>query len=316
MQLFHFKQYTLAFVLLVSCLPKGPEPIDFPFFADYELKDVVLDDNWEAPIASVNEINLREISGAAQALEHDQCTWMIMDSGDSAHLYLFHHARGKHLATLRITGIQHVDWEDMATVEDSLGVRWIYIADIGDNAIARQHVTLYAFQEPALTAIDTNDASAIQNWQPAMLRTWEFVYQGGALDAESFMVDPATMKPLIWSKSSSLNSVYELPSIPSASLDTAVLKGIFPMKSTTGADCVRLADGSMPIILRNYQTAWIWPRDPGEPIYQALIKRPMKLPYALNELQGEAIWWQGSSWSTISESPLGFPVKIWTYQPK
>lgn len=313
MKLAHFQHLTMAALLLMACRPGSPKPIDFPFHADYALTDIALDPTWNSPIASPADVVLPEISGAAQSQADDEFTWMLMDSGDSAHLYLMDHRRGTHLATLKVLGVHNEDWEDMASVTDSLGNHWLFVADIGDNAESRSSATIYAFHEPPLASIDTNDASVSQLWSPSALRTWEYVYEDGAQDAESFFVDPMTMKLLVWSKRSSRNAIYELPAWPSGSTDTAVLKGTFPMTHTTAADCARLSDGSMPVILRNYQGAWIWPREADEPLYRALVKQPYKLPYTYNELQGEAIWWQGESWSTISESPLGMPVKIWTY---
>ena len=276
------------------------------------MENLVIDDRWDRPTASDNTIALKEASGAARHSSWEEGVWMINDSGDSAMLYLLNLASGELVLSLKLEGLKNRDWEDMASITDSMGVHWLCIGDIGDNSAVYSSVDIYAIHEPELKDFDTS-SNAVQLYQSSEIKHWNYVYEDGARDAEALIVDPLSACPMIWSKQDERNRLYQLPSEPSGGVDTARFIRSFPFGLSTSADCIKQDNGSMPIVLRSYQYALIWNRAAGEEAMEALNKVPLKLPYRGNEVQGESIWWTHQGWATVSEEIAGIAPVIWHY---
>jgi hypothetical protein len=91
---------------------------------------------------------VKESSGIAASRAHPGVLWTHNDSGDEAYVYGTDLA-GADRGVVRIRGARAVDWEDMA-----LGPcltqpgACLYIADTGDNEMARKSVVIYAVAEP------------------------------------------------------------------------------------------------------------------------------------------------------------------------
>src|SRR5690606_18572639 len=74
--------------------------------------------------------------------------WTHNDSGDAARLFAIDTAESVVVTQFQLPGIDAVDWEDMASgVID--GRPTLVVADTGDNARRRDHVTLLVIDEPA-----------------------------------------------------------------------------------------------------------------------------------------------------------------------
>jgi hypothetical protein len=98
---------------------------------------------------------------------------------------------GKHLGTWRVTGAEHIDWEDMALVRDEEGKCSIYIGEIGNNDLERAEGKIYRVLEPVITAeaARTKRDSALTT---APAESLTFAYPDGRHDAEALLVHPET----------------------------------------------------------------------------------------------------------------------------
>ena len=152
---------------------------------------------------------IRESSGLAASGCQPGVLWTHNDSGDEALIYAMGPA-GKHLGTWRVTGAEHIDWEDMALVRDEDGKCSIYIGEIGNNDLERAEGKIYRVPEPAITdeAAATRRDSALATAPAASLT---FAYPDGRHDAEALLVHPETgMIYIVTKKISEPAGVYRI----------------------------------------------------------------------------------------------------------
>ncbi len=91
---------------------------------------------------------VKESSGIAASRAHPGVLWTHNDSGDDAYVYATDLA-GADRGVVRIRGARAVDWEDIALGPcPTQRAACLYIADTGDNEMARKSVVIYAMAEP------------------------------------------------------------------------------------------------------------------------------------------------------------------------
>ncbi len=141
----------MYFLLCLLLFSSSCEPEEGPVLMDengaYGLEDLILDTRWRKPQSSKNTIGLKEVSGAVQCSQWNDGAWVIMDSGDSAKLYLLNIVSGELKLSLYLEGLRNVDWEDMASTVDTGGITYLYVADIGDNVARNLKLDNYSFNE-------------------------------------------------------------------------------------------------------------------------------------------------------------------------
>lgn len=243
-----------------------------------------------------------EISGIVASKDHPGSFYVHNDSGDAARFFATD-LTGKDLGTYSVTGATAVDWEDIgrgpcANANESC----LYIADMGDNAVARTDYKLYRVKEPATLAAGAHSVTT---------EVIPFSYPDGSHNAECLLVNPKTGEIVIVTKAASGSSAYRFPTPLTAGTPvtlekvTDVVSMPDALQLVTGGD-VKF-DGSFAII-RTYGFAYGYAVQPGETLGQALAKPPCSLPVA-TEGQGEALGFllDGSGFVTTSEganSPL------------
>ncbi|MVN22138.1 hypothetical protein [Mucilaginibacter arboris] len=255
---------------------------------------------------------LKEISGIAASHINKNILYVHNDSGDTSRFFAIT-PTGQLKETFYFKADEAnknvVDCEDIAvSVGPEKGKSYVYLGDIGDNGAQRQSITIYRFNEPVVTG--TPPVSSIKT------NAIHLKYPDGAHDAETLMVDPVDRLFYIITKREDSVGVYTAPL--NAPLDeTTVLqkkaKLYFPglplFRWITAGDIS--ADGSK-ILVRSYQKVFYWKRQPGEPIWKTLERKPAQLPYKA-EKQGEAIGFtlNGKGYYTTSE---GKNAPIYYYQ--
>ena len=90
---------------------------------------------------------VHETSGLALSSADATVLWTHNDRGHEPILYAVADD-GALRGTVAVTGVAPVDWEDMEAAPCASG-RCLYIADIGDNDTAREHITIHEVTEPA-----------------------------------------------------------------------------------------------------------------------------------------------------------------------
>jgi hypothetical protein len=127
---------------------------------------------------------VRESSGLAVSRAYPGVFWTQNDSGDEPRLYALDSTAAL-IATVEVDGAEAIDWEalDIGPCPGmSGGERWcVYVADTGDNARQRNHVTVYVVPEP--------DPGAAES-RVAVEGAVRFRYEGGPFDVEALAVGP------------------------------------------------------------------------------------------------------------------------------
>jgi hypothetical protein len=249
---------------------------------------------------TVSDSALKEISGidAASAI-NPGLYWVHNDSGDTARVFAIN-SNGATQRIYSLSGASAVDWEDIAVGPGpTAGASYLYLADIGDNAVSRNEIIVYRVAEPTVVAgAPTSLAGA------AALR---LRYPDGAHNAEALLVDPVTGDILIIEKTSAGGTarIYRAPgNLAAGSLTTLTLVGSLslPTGSTnlvTGADVS--ADGTQ-VAVRTYAAVLLWNRSAGSSLWAPLATAPCAGPVPA-ESKGEAIAFRadGRAYVTVSE---------------
>jgi len=220
--------------------------------------------------------HLREASGAAASRRHPGVIWTHNDSGAPV-LYAID-ASGREVGRVRVTGAEAVDWESV-TAAPCPPASCLFIADIGDNKAARDHVTIYRIPEPALDVSDS---------EPAI--RFDARYPGGPRNAEALVVLPPQRIYIITKGDTSAIEIYRMPEgvRPDAMatlerVQSALAGKVKPRDRVTGADAT--PDGDWVVVRTERVLAAYTARNFGtgvEPSWQ------MDLGF-LDEPQGEGV---------------------------
>lgn len=262
-------------------------------------------------LGTITDSRLAEVSGIAASVAYEGCFWVHNDSGDEARIFLIN-SRAETVAEVKIAGIKHRDWEDIATVTDAnTGKTHIYIAEIGDNRAQYDLKYIYILEEPV---VDTSTLN--QTTSTTIASTITFRLEDGIRDAETILIDPSTQDIYIVSKREKNVGVYALP-YPQSTSDIIIAPKVqtLPFTKANGGDISR--DGS-EILIKNYDTIYYWRKSSAQTVAQALADRATNPPYSA-EPQGEAIAWlnNGSAFVTLSEeSDSHIEQKLYIYRRK
>lgn len=191
---------------------------------------------------------VHETSGVAVSRAHAGIFWTHNDSGDPL-LYAID-AQGKTVGTVRVTGAQVTDWEDVARAPCP-GGDCLWVADIGDNQAERPFVTVYRVREPAPGDPRSAPAEAIR------LR-----YPDGAHDAEAMFVLDGAIHVVTKGETGPV-AVYRAPATAAPGAETALekVRDLTPAQvkrseRITGADAS--PDGRW-VALRSHDEVAIYP---------------------------------------------------------
>jgi len=215
-----------------------------------------------------------ELSGLVASRSRRDVLWTHNDSGDSARL-LAVRSSGRTVAEVALTGAENVDWEDIA-----IGPRGaLLVGDIGDNLAQRPSIVVYRVAEPRATS------------SAAVAARYELRYPDGARDAEALLFDRREGAIVIVTKSFGGEARVYVGRRPSSRRATALRRAstvrLGAGEPVTAGDVS--ADGRT-IVLRTYDSAYVWRRRGGEAIATALGRRPCRADAdLLVEGQGEAL---------------------------
>jgi hypothetical protein len=276
---------------------KPPPPVTIPS-AGYDLSLLDKATLFETtPVVTVlaNQTQ-KELSGLVPSRRNANVLYTHEDSGNGAEIFITN-PKGEDLGKIVLDGINNRDWEDIETGPGpEAGKNYIYMAEIGDNDAAYGSVFIYRFEEPELTGVN---AQTIKHVTPDVIK---LVYPGGAVNAETLMLDPLTKDLYIATKQAGRSTLY-VARYPQSTTSTTTLTALatFPFDLLTSGDIS--ADGS-EILLRNTGQLWYWKRQSGESVVDAMLRKPMDAPYAQNEHQGESVCFSASAngYYTVSET--------------
>ena len=228
-------------------------------------------------LAKASAPALGEASGVGASTKNPGVFWLHNDSGDVARAFAVG-SDGALRATLSFDTIKPTDIEDMAIEDDGTSSQ-LYFGDIGDNAEARTSLTIHRVTEPKL---GTGAAETLTLTSEKMT----VVYPDGAHNAETLLFDPIDkVLVIVTKKAGGPSAFHRIGAFTASGKATTEKIGEFSVDLATGGEISR--DGKY-IAIRNYtNVGYLWVREAGETLEQALAKAPCKIPIA-TEAQGEA----------------------------
>jgi hypothetical protein len=235
--------------------------------------------------------DLVEASGLAMSRQAPGVLWSHNDSRGGPLLHAFD-TTGSDLGAFEVPDAFSLDWEDIAAGPGPDGTGdFLYVGDMGDNFGIRDGVvTLWRVPDVDPTTMTSSfpESAAIVLKMP-----------DGPYDAEALFVDPVEPAIYIVTKSRSEAFVFKGPmSSDSEPAQMELVGTLFLDAEVSAADIT--ADGSV-IGFRGYQTVWMWKRQPGQTIADALAADPCRAP-SPDERQGESIAFDREwSYYTVSE---------------
>jgi len=226
------------------------------------------------------DIAVHESSGVAVSRDRPGVLWTHND-GNTSQLHAVHHD-GSLVGTVDVTGVDVVDWEDVALgpcpTDGPTDRDCLYLGDIGDNEAVRDAYSIDIIPEP-----DPGAGSET----PALRRVF-FRYPDGPADTESLALAPNGDAVLITKGNDGSSRVYRLPlstSTDAARPREAVLLATLPLDVRDGSD--RITGGAVSpagdrLAVRNHHAVYLFPMtDPGG--------TPLVCEIGVRQPQGEAV---------------------------
>ena len=247
----------------------------------------------------VSDPALNEVSGIDQSIVNAGIYWVHNDSGDTARVFALN-AAGATQRIFTLAGATAIDWEDIAVGPGpDPGVSYLYLADIGDNAVSRTQVVLYRVPEPTVVAGSPVSISGVA--------ALTLKYPDGPHNAEALLVDPSTGEMLIIEKTANGGAarVYRAPaglgagSVTTMSVIATIALPTGASNRVTGADVS--ADGTQ-VAVRTYGAVLLWNRGVGSSLWSSFATTACSGPVP-SEQQGEAVAFHanGRGYVTLSE---------------
>ena len=242
------------------------------------------DDGSEA-LGVLEDETLIETSGIAASPTDPDLLWVHNDGNDPVLYAVSRSGATLGTWTLDTTGR---DIEDLALGYAEDGTPELWLADVGDNAAARENIALLRTDEPSVPSGDPEDHTVYD------FDTITLTYPDGPHNCETILVDPVTRDIFLVTKSpDGLSGVYR-KAAPHTDGEVAELELITTL-TFSGTDGAQLTtggafspDGAWAVIRTYSSTAYIWRRDQSDTITAAFDSDPC--PVSLPALfQGEAI---------------------------
>lgn len=233
-------------------------------------------------LGTLANTEVRESSGLAASRRYSGLLWTHNDSGNPAMLYATDRS-GRSIARVDVLGAPNIDWEDIACGTGHT----LWIGDIGNNSLARNDLSVYRIEEPAL------DPAGSGQFLSVAATRFPFAYPDGSHNAETLLTDPMTGDLLVVTKATNgVSGVYRFPMPLTPGIPTT-LQRIATLTFSSPVSLGRLATGGdisldrSRLVIRTYLLAFEWPIAAGQSLAQALAGVPKS--YSLLYSQGEAI---------------------------
>lgn len=282
----------------------------------------------------IDDERILESSGVVASPRVENRFWTHNDSGDPARLFALDQiAEGRsqgdrrpggraeggraeggrakwRVSAVDVRGARSIDWEDIAAgVID--GRPTLIIADVGDNARRRDHVTLYVIDEPTLadegaTAQGEPQAVAPRFRQADVRQRIDVRYPDGPTNCEAIAVDAPRRRVILISKQVlPTAAVYAVP-IPAEEDDpqgvVAERIGNLPMPMVTGMD---IRDDGRRLAVVGYFDLFLFDRDGNEDWAEALRRTPVHVALPkLKQIEAVGFDRQGEVWITSEGNPM------------
>lgn len=276
----------------------------------YNSQLLVFDSSFSKGVLSqpIKISELKEASGMAASQKYPGFYYVENDSGNPADVFMID-STGQLAGIIHLRGVENRDWEDISVGKGStLGVSYIYIADIGDNHKAHENYYVYRLQEPDVIP-DTKNPFQYYADNPEKA-IFQYPKQKSH-NAEAFMASPDGTTFYVVTKGKKAD-VYKLKLFSAEKSKINWITSL-PINKVTGGDI----SASGEILIRNYTTLFLW-KNKNNMALDSLFKQiPVETSYTL-EPQGEAVCWSLDEkfYFTLSEIEFGMKQFLIKYQRK
>lgn len=240
---------------------------------------------------AVASTDLVEASGLTVSRVSTDVLWSHNDSRDAPVLYAMT-MTGDSLGVYGLPGAFAFDWEDIAAGPDATGSgAYLYVADIGDNFKIRGG-QIVVYRVP-----DTDPASMDDSFPEVVALPYR--YPDGPHNAEAIFIDPVDPAMYIVTKDTEETLIFRGSLTPGDGPSLLELVASISLGAEVSGSDIDWKGGV--IAFRGYSSVWMWNRDTGESIADALGGTPCQAP-APDERQGESIAFSSDlSFWTVSE---------------
>ena len=254
------------------------------------------------PSGIVASPDLVEASGLAASRVASGVLWSHNDSRGAATVYAFT-TTGEDLGTFDIPGALALDWEDISAGPGPEGAGfYLYVGDIGDNfGIRGGLVTVYRVPDADPADLDGEFGRSTP---------FTYRYPEGSYNSEALFIDPVEPALYLVTKDRDEALVFRGSLEPSdGPADLEIVSRLFLGAEVSGAD---MSPDGTTLVLRGYETVWMWHRDTEVSVSDMLQSEPCEAP-SPDERQGEAITFDRDlAYWTVSEgsnSPIQVAVR-------
>lgn len=236
--------------------------------------------------------------------------WSHNDSGGTPTLFAMSFG-GADLGTYEVPGVRAEDWEDIALgPAPELGDWYLYVGDTGTNTRTRDYVEVHRILEPEVELGQRAGVHEVDRVGSLRIRFPD----SSPPDGEALLVDPRDGDLYLIPKSEMGELGLYRATAAAMARREILLEHVGTVRMPeTGFQLVTAGDISPDgawILLRTYLDVYLWPRQPGQSVAEALTREPCFAPRKA-EPQGESIAWvpSGQGYFTMSEgdrSPIYF----------
>lgn len=245
----------------------------------------------DASVGRIADPALDEISGAAASPTDGEIVWVHEDSGNPAVITAVA-LDGTTVSSWTVSDTVAIDWEDMSAATSPSGEPTIFLADIGDNRAARDHVNVLVVPEPEPRA---------GGGTVAPVRTLRLELPEPA-DAEALLIDPSTGDLVLLTKELTGEASVFVAAGAAWSDGAAPPRlehaGTLPLGLLSAVLAGDVAADGSSIVLRTPGNLWSWTRDPGTSIADTVLgDEPCRLPSRVDPYgEAAAILADGTIW--------------------
>lgn len=231
---------------------------------------------------------VKEASALIKSKKHPGIYWTLCDSGNPPFLFAIE-TSGKLHATLRLEGVQNIDWESMAI--DAEG--HIYVGDTGNNFLKHKKRSIYRIDEP-----DRLDGTPPQEPQTVPVTgQWHYTYPARPFDAESLMIQDGMFWIISKNKNLGETRLYRLSMDPEGSTQVIEEVGKLAPEMLMIADASVSPDRKRLALVNKFYTV-LYTLPHGK-ISDILTAQPTYYEYDLFKVEGCA--WEGDDLILIAE---------------
>lgn len=229
--------------------------------------------------------------------------WTHNDSGNDPLVYCITGTAGL-CGVWEITDAKAQDWEDIAIGPGpTAGVAYLYIGDIGDNAIKRDSVTIYRVPEPKPSLNDGSSSGTPKVTSAAQAIT--LTYADGSHNAEALIVHPVTGDIYVITKEVGEAAVYKADG-------SGVLRRVTSMRLGSG-DPVNGADISVDgqrVALSTFSGGWELALPARGALFDIIWSAPAARVDLGSRMQGESVAYRLDGQALLATSE-GSPMPLW-----